>query len=367
MNKELINSSAATAFIIVVIGSKAFLGYPRLVTDWGLTAGWLIVIFSGLLTLFFWQIIIKILACFPGKSITEITQIVCGPFWGLGINLAVFSYSILETSIFLRLFSEATNLSILTETPVKVIALIFILVAWLAVHYGIEVVCHAALFSYVILSVVVALVLIALYPCYDFKLLFPLAGAGVGPLIINSFWGITGFAEVVMLAYLVPHFSFDLQRLKKVGNFGISFLLFFFTAITIIYLMTFPVPINSEALVPFYQLSRSIFLGHYFQRVEAFFLIFWDFTGFLRIAGGLLVGSIILRDTLKLPIYRPLFPLLCLIIFSLAFLLHNMMEVVQFEGEIRLRYGWLVIFGIPFFVGLLALLLRKKDGAADVS
>jgi len=50
-----------------------------------------------------------------------------------------------------------------------------------------------------------------------------------------------------------------------------------------------------------------------------------------------------------LPYYRPLLPALCLLTFSLAFTPHNLMEAVKLEGEIRMIYGWLLIFCYPPF------------------
>ncbi len=165
----------------------------------------------------------------------------------------------------------------------------------------------------------------------------------------------------MILAYLVPYFSFKTQKLKKAGVFSISFVMTFFIAIIGVYLMVLPVPTSSETLVPFYQLSRSIFLGHYFQRVEAFFVIFWVFTAFLSIAAGMLVGAIILQDTFKLPYYRPLLPALCLLTFSLAFTPHDLMDAVKLEREVRMLYGWLPTFVLPLLIWLVALLGRKGE------
>ena len=361
MNKELVGYSEATAFIIIAIGTKAFLGYPRIVTDWGLTAGWLVVLLSGLLSILFWLMIVGVLERFPGKPLTEITEITFGPVLGLGINLFIFFYSIFGTSNILRLFSEAAILTVLTETPVSILALLFILAAWIAVYYGIEAIFRSAYFSFPFLAIGVVIVLLVLYPYYNFKMLLPLAGPGVWPVIKSSFWGTSAFGEVMILAYLVPYFSFKTQKLKKAGVFSISFVMTFFIVIIGVYLMVLPVPTSSETLVPFYQLSRSIFLGHYFQRVEAFFVIFWTFTAFLSIAAGILVGAIILQDTFKLPYYRPLLPALCLLTFSLAFTPHNLMEAVKLEGEIRMIYGWLLIFVIPLLIWVVALLWRKGE------
>lgn len=361
MKKVLTGPWEVSAFIIIYMGAKAYLGYPRLVTDWGLTAGWLVVLFSGLLSIVFWIFIVKVLVRFPGKPLTEITELTFGSFFGLGINIIVFFYLLFSTGIVLRLFSEASTLTVLTETPVNIIALLYLLAAWLAAYYGIEAIFRCAIFSLPLLSIGIALVLLLLYPYFDLKMLLPLAGSGVGPVLMSSVWGTSAFGEVVLLAYLVRFFSFQPQKLKNVGVFSISYIMLFFLAIVIVYEMVLPYPTSSETLVPFYQLSRSIFLGHYLQRVEAFFVLFWAFTAFLHIAAGLLSGAIILQDTFKLPFYRPLLPALSLLSFTIAFTPDNLIEAVKLEGEIRMVYGWLITFVLPLLIGLVALILRKGD------
>lgn len=367
MKKILVGHWETAAFVIILIGAKAFLGYPRMVTDWGLTAGWLVVLFSGLLSIVFWLFIAGVLARFPGKPLTEITELTFGPFLGLGINIIVFLYLLFSTSNVLRLFSEASTLTVLTETPVNILALLYLLAAWLAAYYGIEAIFRCSYFSFPLISIGVVLVLLLLYPYFDLKMLFPLMGSGMGPVLMSSLWGTSAFSEVVLLTYLVRYFSFNPQRLKNVGVFSISYIMFFFIVIVMVYQMVLPYPTGSETLVPFYQLSRSIFLGHYFQRVEVFFVIFWTFTAFLWIATGLLVGAIILQDTFKLPFYRPLLPALTLLTFTTAFLPEDLIQAIKLEGEIRMVYGWIIAFILPIFVSLVALILRKGEDKVNGS
>ena len=367
MKKIQIGHSEAIAFTIVLLGAKAFLGYPRLVIDWGLTAGWLVVFLSGLGSIILWLIVVGLLARFPGKPLTEISELTFGPILGSMFNLIVFLYILIESGIYLRLFSEVSILTALPETPAVIIALVYLLVSWLAAYYGVEAIFRCAYFSFSIISVGVILVLLFLYPYYDLKMLLPLTGPGVLPVLKSSLIGTTAFAEVIILTFLVRFFPFNSQKLKQVGVYSISYTMFFFIAIVVIYQMVFPYPISSEEIVPFYQLTRTIFLGHYLQRVEAVFVIFWVFTAFLRISAGVMVGAVVLQDTLKLPYYRPLLPVLCLLIFTIAFTPSDLFEMIKFEGEVRAVYGWLITFVLPLIILVVALILRKGEDKANES
>ncbi|MDD2402107.1 MAG: endospore germination permease [Clostridia bacterium] len=359
-NKVYIGYSEVATLISIMIGTKAFLGYPRLVTQLGMTAGWIIVFFSGLISLCLWLLISSFLACFPKKSLTAITESTFGSIIGTVLNIVVFTFSILVISNSLRIFSEVVIITALTETPVIVLTLVFILAAWIAAYYGIEAISRSAYISFPFIIASVIAVLILLYPYYDFKQITPIWGSGILSIGKNSFLGISAFGEVILLCYIIHYFQFDVKKVKQAGAFSIILVTIFFAAIVIVYQMVLPVPTSIETLVPFYQLSRSINLGHYFQRVESIFVMFWIFTAFLRLSMGLFVSTIIFQDTLKLPYYRPLLPAICLLVFSLSLTPADMMQTVMYE-DIKFNYGWLVTFVLPLFILVVALILKRKE------
>ena len=367
MNKIQIGHSEAIAFTILMLGTKNFLGYPRLVTEWGLTAGWLVVLLSGIASIILWLLITGLLARFPGKSLTEITKVAFGPILGSFVNISTFLYILIISGIYLRLFSEQSILTALPEMPAAIIALVYILASWLAAYYGVEAIFRCAYFSFSLIAIGVILVLLLLYPYYDLKMLLPLTGPGVLPVLKSSVMGITAFSEVVLLTFFVRFFPFNNQRLKKVGVFSICFIMFFFVTIVGVYQMVFPYPTGSEVLAPFYQLTRTIFLGHYLQRVEAVFVIFWAFTAFLRIAAGVMIGAVILQDTLKLSYYRPLLPVICLLVYTIAFTSNDQYEILKLEGEVRMVYGWLISFVLTLIILAFASILRKGEDKTNDS
>lgn len=358
MKKASLGHSEVTTFIIVMMGTKTFLGHPRLVTEVGLTAGWLITLLSGLISIGFWLFISDILVRFPGKSLAEIIESIFGSVLGIMINLIIVGYIYFNTSNMVRLFSESVAITALTEARINALALLFILGIWFAAYYGLEAISRSAYISFPFITVGVGIVLITLYPYYDFKQLLPIMGSGVLPVIKESFVTTAAFGEITYLAYLTKYFSFETEKLKKIGVFSILIVTILSVAVVVVYLMVLPYPTSSETLVPFYQLSRSIFLGHYFQRVEAAFIIFWTLMAFLRLSLGIIISALILQDIFKVPYYRPLLPALCLLAFSLALTPTDFMQSIKFEGVFK-AYAWLVTFILPLLVWVVAIVLRK--------
>lgn len=352
--------SEALAITMIFIGTKAFLGYPRTVIEQGYTAGWLIVLVGGLSSVVLWMVISRLLARFPGKSLMEIIDIVLGPGLGLIVKLVGFIYILLTTSLLLRQFSDAVILTALPHAPISSLAFLFVIPVWIATYLGIEAITRSAFISLPFILFGVLAVLLSIYPYWEYNKLFPVLGAGPGLVLLYGATNVSAFEEVIILAILVPFFSFGSDKLKQVGVISLLFVTFVFVLITLVFLMVLPYPVATENLAPFYQLSRTIYLGRYYQRVEAAFILFWTFTAFLRLAIGLIACTYVLQETLKLPYYRPLLPALIMLILSLALTPAGLMQTVELE-KIRLTYSGLIAFGIPCAVFAVALLRRKGE------
>ncbi|MFZ5753295.1 MAG: GerAB/ArcD/ProY family transporter [Bacillota bacterium] len=352
--------SEAAAMTIVFLGTKVFLGYPRTIVQFGSTTAWLVILINLSVAVVVWLVISSLLGRYPGKSIMTINELVLGPVLGLGANVLIFFYATVDNSIHLRLFSEAVILTALPQAPISSLAFLFIIPVWLATYLGLEALSRSSYIAFPFVLVGVIIVLLALYPYWDSRQLLPIMGEGLVPILKYGVLGVTSFAEVILLAYYVPFFAFGPQQLRYVGLFSLSFIAVIFLMVVITYLMVFPFPSAMETLAPFYQLSRTIFLGRYFQRVEALFVLFWTFIAFLRLALGVLVSAIILQDTLKLPYYRPLLPALCILIFSVALTPISLIQAVDIE-KIRIITGWLFTMALPCGVWLVALLRGKGE------
>ncbi len=352
--------SEAAGLALVFIGTKAFLGYPRLISQLGFTAGWLIILISVFVSMGFWLILSALLAKYPGESLLAINEKVMGSKIGLGINMLLFVYIMLSTGSLLRQFSEAVILTALPEAPVSAVAVLFLIPAWMAAHLGLEAISRSTYISLPFILVGVLVVLLSLYPYWNIEELYPILGAGLGPVVKYGFLNSSVFGEVIILAILASYFSFRTKTLRKVGLFSLVFVGIYFILITVVHLMVIPMPMATESITPFYQLSRAIYLGRYYQRLESVFVIFWTFTAYLRLAIGVMVVALIIRDSFKIPYYQPILPAISLIIFSLALTPTDVLKAVAFERDFRLPYGWVVNFAVPCAVWGVAVLTGKK-------
>jgi len=353
--------SEAIAVTMIFLGSKAFLGYPRMMAQMGATAGWIIILLSSIFSIAFWLIISSLLERFPGKSILEINEVVLGKYLGFGLNIIALLYIIFSSSLLLRLFSEAVILTALPHVPISALNFLFLIPMFVAAYLGLEAISRSAYISLPFIMAGTFAVLVFLYPFWDITELYPVLGAGAWPLLKYGFLNTSAFGEVLILAILAPFFSFGPERLRYAGITSIVIVAVSLILITVVYLMVIPMPGATENLVPFYQLSRTIYLGRYYQRLESVFILFWTFTAFLRLAIGYITAALITREIFKIPYYRPLLPALAVIILSLALTPEDVMKTVELEKQLRLFYGWIITFFLPSSVGAAAYLLKKGD------
>ncbi|MDX9871298.1 MAG: endospore germination permease [Clostridia bacterium] len=352
--------SEAVAIAMVYIGAKVFLGYPRFLVEMGLNAAWLVVIIGAGVSMLFWLVVVSLLSRFPGKSILSISMIVLGPVLGLIVNLTVLFYLIASSSNLLRLFSDSIIITALPEAPISSLVLLFGVIMLLAAYLGLEALSRNAYISLPFVTAGVLAVLFSLYPFWETKNLLPLLGPGPLDVMINGFLNCSAFGEVMVLGILAPYFSFDKKMLRNIGIFSITLVGFGFLAITLVYLMVLPVPAALEHLAPFYQLSRSIFWGRYYQRLESVFILFWTYTAFLRLSLGLLVVALASKDIFRLPYYRPLLPALIIIFYSLALTPDNLVTAIAIEKD-RLLYSWVITLLLPAVLTLIAVLRKKEE------
>jgi len=352
--------SEALAMVMIYMGAKAFLGYPRLMAYQGLNAGWLLTVLGGLTAAAFWLAVSALLARFPGKSIVEINEIILGRPLGLGLNALILVYLVFSSGVFLRQFSESVIITALPDSPLSSLAGLFLLTVLIAAYFGLESISRNSHIALPFILIGVAAVLVSLYTFWDAKELLPILGAGAGPVLVHGLLGSSAYGEVLLLAILAPFFSFGANTIRKVGLIGIGVVMLYFAAITAVYLMVIPIPGATETLAPFYQLSRTIYVGRYYQRLESVFVLFWTYTAFLQLAIGLIVTALAAQATLKLPYYRPLLPALAVLFLSLALTPASLMENTIIE-EYQLLYGGLFLFLVPFGVWALAALKEKAE------
>ncbi len=340
--------------------ARIFLTFPRSLVEEAGTASWISSLLGLGLALVQVRIIYLLLKPHPEKNIVDITGAVLGKIAGTMANIIYAAFFVAVGALFTRNFSEALLLSALPRTPISVVSIGYIAVALLGAWVGLEAMARSARVTYPFVVAGMAVLLLSLIPQWDFTQLFPLLGKGPAGVMTAGLEA-GGIIEILLAGVLVKSFH-------GAGNFGkitaraMAMGFAWLILLELVLVLTLGHIAGQESTLPFYQLSRLIYLGRYFQRIESIFIIIWGYVGMVKVALTLYCAAVTLAWTFKLPDHRPLVWPLALVVFVVSLLPLDLPATVRFEAE----YLRLVIWFPGVLIPVLALAVdrvKKKGGA----
>lgn len=358
-----IQEKEAWAFGSLIISTKLFLGYPRMMLEEGLTAGWFIVLMGTVLSLFAWNGVMALTQKYPGRPLNQIYKMIFGKIPGglaNGLHLAI---ALALCLVYMTQFYEAICLYVLPGIPKWALMLLFAGLMILGAWYGVITIARVSVLSFYPVIAAISVVLILTVGRMNPYYLLPIGGSGAGNLLRSGIVNLSAFGEVILLPFLTPYFDFKSGVLKKVGRNAILYSGTYFLLVTLGYTMLFSLPAGLEYLTPFFQLSRMARLSLDFQRLEMIFVLAWTFCVFVRLAAGLAFLGIMAESfTRKIP-YRRLAVTFGLGIGLSTFFAKNGSHWAPVVVRWIHNYSFLVVFGLPLLaLGVHSLKnLRRKE------
>ncbi len=349
MEKPKIGFNEALILLAISSLARIFTSVPGdLIVHTG-QAAWLSILFGLLIAFAQLWLVWQILKKYPGQNLIQATENIAGAGWGVFFNILWLIIIMSVNLLYIRIFSEDLLLSAFFSTPLLIVIVVFSLSAVWAVFLGIEALARGAkLLSPFIFGGMVLLIL-CLFPLFNFNNLFPLLGEGAGKVAI---WGIlegSVLIDVILGAVMVKDLGKPQifpQAMSKALLIGFGL----FAILEIALLLVIHWRTSAEFVLPFYSLSRQIHLGSFFQRVESLFLIIWLFIALIKAAFLLYCSVVTLSDTLKLPDHRPLIAPLALITLMLSLCPSDFSTTIQYSADYLRRYFWIFGLGLPLIL-----------------
>lgn len=346
--------------LIIMMASKVFLSFPRNMALMGGSAGWLLVLLSGLLSLLGFSIIYALVRRFPNDNIFEMGRQVTGKVIGTVLGTGIFFYFLINTALLVRQFAESFILVILPRTPISIITLTFMILLMYAALLGIETITRVAWFFGPYLLLALTVIIFSAVPT-KLEFLLPIMGKGLFPILENSVVSTSNFSEILFLAIIAPLIQ-KKQYIFRIGTWSIMIATLILTAMTAVVIVTFNYNSASHLIFPVFQLTRLINFGDFIQRVESIFVFLWFFTAGIEMS-GLFYGTVIsFSENFRIKNYRPLVFPIATLIFILSLIPRSMSEAVYLDDFMISKYFTAVWIGIPSIIWLVALLLKKKAG-----
>ena len=329
----------AEAVVLLTMSAMAriFLTFPQYLIETAGPAAWLSSLAGLVFALFQVYLFYLLLKPHPDQSIVEITGEALGRYAGTAVNIIFCLYFVLVAVFFARPFSEAMLISALPGTPISVVNTSFILAGLFGAYLGLEALARAARIAYPFMLGGIVVLLLGLSPQWDISGIYPILGTGPVKVILEAGLNSSLVSEVLIAGVIVQSFHGP-GMFGRVVSRAMVMAFLYLAVLEMILVMTVTWNVAVEYTLPFYNISRLIFLSRFFQRIESIFVIIWGFIGMIKVALALYAAAVTLAGALRLPDHRPLLPALAMITFTASLLPPDFPSTLEFDAEIARKY-----------------------------
>jgi len=360
-----IDQAEAILVIWFAIGAKVVLNLPAAVTAHALTAGWMVVLGGGLLSLAAFLPGVLLMRRFPGLPYARAGDEAAGLVPGKIAGVVTAAFLILLSSLTLRESAEAFATTLLPTTPVVVIILVFALTMGYSAYAGVEALGRLVVFFVPWVVAILGLVLLGEVEMVDLRHLFPLWGRGPTAVAADMATSTSLYSEMLLLPILYPYLRRRRQAVR-VGVWAILLSTVLLSVVQVVIVGAFDVSNTDRLVFPLISLARFISFGRLFSRVEALVILVWIFAAAIQSTALLWAVATNLAECLRLPDHRPLITPLAAVIAAAATVPVGMREAAAIDFEYVHRWGAIVAFGLPLALWLLAVVRGKRGpGASD--
>jgi len=353
----------AISLTSLIMFNKIFYTSASIIVEALGTAAWYGTIISCLTSIVFFLLIYVLMKRFPGMDLVQVFEAVLGKIIGKAVALVFCAYFIFYAASNLREFVEMIKAYNLPYTPPSYILGTFLAVTALLAYLGLEAI---ARLSYINIFPVIGgllLILILAYQFYDPHYLTPVLGYGIEKTLITGFLRSSAYDEVIVLAFIIKSIP-GLKNFKKAGLASLALTGFVFVASLLCYLMAFQYSAGRENLSGLFQLSKTIYFGRFFQRVESIFLFIWVISSLIAVSVAFYIGLGIYCKVFRINDRRPVILPLIFSTFTVAILPENISYIIEVNITLIRQYSMVLIYLVPTLVLLISVILRKKGGKA---
>lgn len=353
-NSVKFGNREATCILIVLINTKIFLTFLRIISETAGTAGWILALYISIVVLISFFIISKLYDRFERQDLLDIAEYIAGGAGRIVVGVPLALFFVYTCSTTLRDFSENIKTISLVTSPMSYVIGFFVICMVISAAIGIEAVARIHLLLVPIITVSYLFILIWVTQYFDITNILPVFGNGAYDIFVKGFARVSVYSELVAVFLLVPFVKSN-KNIKSIGYKAIFFSMFVMTAGSLVYMAVMPYPISNESFLPIYRLARAINYGRFFERVESLFLIMWTMSALLYFSTTFYFSIHVFKKAFKLTYYKTLILPFSIIIFTVSFMPHSLManeriEIVYFRN----------FTGVTIFLSVLVLLIVAR-------
>ncbi|UNT71697.1 GerAB/ArcD/ProY family transporter (plasmid) [Bacillus sp. N447-1] len=258
---------------------------------------------------------------YPGNSLIQIIQTICGKFIGYPLCITYIIYFITQAARISRDFAELIISSVLVGTPTLIIMASFVVVIIYTLRGGIEVFGRMAEIMFPIALIIFISTWIIIYASgvVDLKQLTPVLGTDIKNIWKASFPNLFSlpYGELIVFTMVWPSLK-DSMKIKTVGMFAVLTAGAILT-INMIGMLSVLGPYLIERInAPLLVTVRMVSIADFLERIDAVVIMMMVAGGFFKVGVYIYGAAVGTAHLIKLQSYHSLFIPLGVIIVSLG-------------------------------------------------
>ena len=216
MEKGKISALQMAIIMYPTIVATAILGVPSITAKYAKNDLWLSPIFASFIGYVTVYVAYKLHKLYPKQTIIQFSEQIMGRIAGKILGLLLLFFYIQTTGQITRTYAEFIVDSFLVNTPISLIIASMVFLCALAVSGGLEVLGRAAQFFFPIFVFPLLILIILVFPDFEFKNIFPILGDGIMPSLKGAIVPTGWYTQFFLISFLLP-FLADKKKEMKYG------------------------------------------------------------------------------------------------------------------------------------------------------
>ena len=357
MDINKLRTYEAISIIVSVMISHIILNIPNHILTLTGSSSILNILYIICITCIFFFIISKIFKSFPNLDIIDICEFLGGKFLKTVYSIFFIIYVSTITGLIIRIISNSLSLIYLSNLKLEIIILTFILAAAILNFFGFKTITRITLIFIPFILISMVIIFFTSAGDYVVERALPILGYGLKETFMYGTSNLFAFSSIIILFLLNPYI--DSNKYRKIGY--ISILTYSIYLIISVISLLFFIPSISEmnTILSVYVLARKISLGTFIQRIDALFILVWSVSIFSYSAITLYFSTKVFQKLTNIKHSASLICPMSLIIFAISIIPKNIAEVSFFENTLYRYSSLIMVFGISFFILVLAYIKKK--------
>lgn len=341
----------------VVTFTPLLVTLPRSAAEAFGTGAILHAIYIGIIVALYFWLITSLYKNLESKDLFDLAENVGGKTLKIIVGIVVITYLLSTAFITINEFSEDVKNVLFTDNSIQTVNIFFIIAISIATYFGIKSVVRISSVLFPILIIGLIAIFFSLLQDIDLLNLVPILGTGPKNIFINGLNHAGRYNSLFLLFIFAP----KITNLKKSGMLSVLSTSTIILFVVFLIFSIIPYPEISENYFAFFEITRMISFGRFFQRVEVIFTFIWLFVSLVYLTMALSVVIYTFKRAFKIEYPNLLLPLISLSFMGLVCIFPDTSSLLVTRDFMYSYITPLIVFIAPL---VLLLLSKFKIGGA---